>query len=157
MADEPAAAADEDFAGVNAGRDSFPSHDEISAEEEDFTEIVEAPAPAEEEPAFFEVAAKDESPPAAVLEESTSQAEPQSSEKPVILPGVFDDLDDAFSEIDGPAAEEKPAAPAKGRPTGKGQGELSFDGGPRGRFEGASPSLFEGEDLDVPAFLRKKR
>ena len=39
----------------------------------------------------------------------------------------------------------------------KGQGELSFDGGPKGRFEGDEPSMADGEDLDVPAFLRKKR
>lgn len=38
-----------------------------------------------------------------------------------------------------------------------GQGELSFEGGPRGRFEGESPNVFEGEDLDIPPFLRKKR
>ncbi|MCH7226962.1 cell division protein FtsZ [Haloferula sp. A504] len=37
------------------------------------------------------------------------------------------------------------------------QTELSFDGGPKGRFEGSDPSLIDGEDLDVPAFLRKKR
>ncbi len=42
-------------------------------------------------------------------------------------------------------------------PSDKSQAELSFDGGPKGRFEGADPSVFEGEDLDVPAFLRKKR
>ncbi len=41
--------------------------------------------------------------------------------------------------------------------SGKSQAELSFDGGPKGRFEGSDPSVFEGEDLDVPAFLRKKR
>lgn len=40
---------------------------------------------------------------------------------------------------------------------GKSQSELSLDGGPKGRFEGADPSLIDGEDLDVPAFLRKKR
>ena len=45
---------------------------------------------------------------------------------------------------------------AKGK-TGKAQPELSFERGPRGKFEGAPSSLFEGEDLDVPAFLRKKR
>lgn len=48
------------------------------------------------------------------------------------------------------------AAPRKGKGP-KDQTELSFEGGPRGRFEGGSPSMFEGEDLDVPAFLRKKR
>jgi cell division protein FtsZ len=51
------------------------------------------------------------------------------------------------------SAKQARSRPAKADP----QAELSFDGGPRGRFEASSPSLFEGEDLDVPAFLRKKR
>lgn len=38
-----------------------------------------------------------------------------------------------------------------------GQPELSLDGGPRGRFKEEEPNLMDGEDLDVPAFLRKKR
>ena len=37
------------------------------------------------------------------------------------------------------------------------QGELELDGGPKGKFEGGSPNLHEGEDLDVPAFLRKRK
>lgn len=41
--------------------------------------------------------------------------------------------------------------------TSAGQGELSFEGGPRGRFEGESPNVVDGEDLDIPPFLRKKR
>ncbi len=50
-------------------------------------------------------------------------------------------------------SEEEPSRPAKSG----GQGELTFDSGPKGRFEGADPSLIDGEDLDVPAFLRRKR
>jgi len=42
----------------------------------------------------------------------------------------------------------KPATP---------QSELSFDSTPRGRFEGESPNVFDGEDLDLPPFLRKKK
>jgi hypothetical protein len=38
-----------------------------------------------------------------------------------------------------------------------GQAELSFDNAPKGRFEGENPNVFEGEDLDLPPFLRKKR
>jgi len=38
-----------------------------------------------------------------------------------------------------------------------GQAELSFDSGPRGRFAGESPNLVDGDDLDIPPFLRKKR
>ena len=42
----------------------------------------------------------------------------------------------------------KPAGP---------QSELSLDSAPRGRFEGENPNVFEGEDLDLPPFLRKKK
>ncbi|RYD24689.1 MAG: hypothetical protein EOP87_25695, partial [Verrucomicrobiaceae bacterium] len=37
------------------------------------------------------------------------------------------------------------------------QPELSFDTAPRGRFEGVSPNVVNGEDLDLPPFLRKKK
>ncbi len=37
------------------------------------------------------------------------------------------------------------------------QSELAFENAPRGRFEGENPNVFEGEDLDLPPFLRKKK
>jgi cell division protein FtsZ len=37
------------------------------------------------------------------------------------------------------------------------QSELSLDSTPRGRFEGESPNVVDGEDLDLPPFLRKKK
>jgi cell division protein FtsZ len=37
------------------------------------------------------------------------------------------------------------------------QSELSLDAAPRGRFEGENPNVFDGEDLDLPPFLRKKK
>jgi len=37
------------------------------------------------------------------------------------------------------------------------QSELIFDSAPRGRFEGESPNVVDGEDLDLPPFLRKKK
>ena len=37
------------------------------------------------------------------------------------------------------------------------QSELSLDSVPRGRFEGENPNVFEGEDLNLPPFLRKKK
>ncbi|MBX3741094.1 MAG: cell division FtsZ family protein [Akkermansiaceae bacterium] len=62
---------------------------------------------------------------------------------------------------DVPAAEAKPAAePPKlklGVKTPTAQPELSFDTAPRGRFEGVSPNVVNGEDLDLPPFLRKKK
>jgi cell division protein FtsZ len=39
----------------------------------------------------------------------------------------------------------------------KPQSELSLDSTPRGRFEGENPNVFDGEDLDLPPFLRKKK
>jgi cell division protein FtsZ len=53
-------------------------------------------------------------------------------------------------------ASESPAA-AKRRLRGNPQGELALDGGPRGKFEGEVPNVFEGEDLDIPPFLRQRR
>ncbi|MCX6868202.1 MAG: hypothetical protein NTV46_18725 [Verrucomicrobia bacterium] len=37
------------------------------------------------------------------------------------------------------------------------QSELAFDSTPRGRFEGETPNVLDGEDLDLPPFLRKKK
>lgn len=37
------------------------------------------------------------------------------------------------------------------------QSELAFDSTPKGRFEGETPNVFDGEDLDLPPFLRKKK
>ncbi len=43
-------------------------------------------------------------------------------------------------------------------PAGGNQGELLLDGAPKGRFDGDRPNLSdEGEDLDIPPYLRKKR
>ena len=47
------------------------------------------------------------------------------------------------------AADRKSAEPS--------QSELELDGGPKGKFEGENPNFHEGEDLDIPPFLRKKR
>ena len=35
------------------------------------------------------------------------------------------------------------------------QTELELDPGAKGRFEKSEPTIVDGEDLDVPAFLRK--
>lgn len=42
--------------------------------------------------------------------------------------------------------------PAATKPT---QGTLSLETNPRGRFDKSEPTIVEGEDLDVPTFLRK--
>ncbi|NNC89096.1 MAG: hypothetical protein HKN82_11610, partial [Akkermansiaceae bacterium] len=38
----------------------------------------------------------------------------------------------------------------------KNQTELALEGGPKGRFEGEEPNMIDGEDLDVPPFLRRQ-
>jgi cell division protein FtsZ len=37
------------------------------------------------------------------------------------------------------------------------QEELDLDGGPRGKFDGEAPNIVDGEDLDIPPYLRNKR
>jgi hypothetical protein len=69
------------------------------------------------------------------------------------------------TEEPAPVAEQIPAAAAEpevpklklGIKAAGPQSELSLDSTPRGRFEGESPNVFEGEDLDLPPFLRKKK
>ena len=39
----------------------------------------------------------------------------------------------------------------------KNQTELALEGGPKGRFEGEEPNMIDGEDLDVPPFLRRQK
>lgn len=60
--------------------------------------------------------------------------------------------------IDEPEAS-KPTSPELrlgSKPLGS-QSEMSFDSAPKGRFEGENPNVVDGEDLDLPPFLRKKK
>ena len=68
---------------------------------------------------------------------------------------------DAHDKDETPAPSRTPEAAPQTKlkldsPSGS-QSELSFDNAPRGRFEGENPNVFEGEDLDLPPFLRKKK
>ena len=58
--------------------------------------------------------------------------------------------------ISPPAEPEAPKLKLGIKPSGS-QSELSLDSAPRGRFEGETPNVFDGEDLDLPPFLRKKK
>ena len=55
-----------------------------------------------------------------------------------------------------PAEAEPPKLKLGVKSTGS-QNELSLDSAPRGRFEGETPNVVDGEDLDLPPFLRKKK
>ena len=57
----------------------------------------------------------------------------------------------------GPDDEPEPPKLKLGLKSPAPQNELSFDTTPRGRFEGQGPNVVDGEDLDLPPFLRKKK
>lgn len=94
---------------------------------------------------------KDDEPPFA--ESAFSVKRGKTKLPPVRKPktgGLASSGEDPFAE----GTEELFKKPSE---SGDPQGELSFDGGPKGRFEGDDSSMMDGEDLDVPAFLRKKK
>ncbi|MGJ8673185.1 cell division protein FtsZ [Rubritalea sp.] len=60
-----------------------------------------------------------------------------------------------FEELEKEVTEEMNDNAAK---LSKGsQVELDLDGGPRGKFDGEAPNIVDGEDLDIPPYLRNKR
>jgi cell division protein FtsZ len=86
------------------------------------------------------------------------QAEPewlQEGEEASAEPGPAGIAEAVEPEPAGVLASEGPTLKLRAK-SGAPSSELSLDGGPRGRFEGESPNVFEGEDLDLPPFLRKK-
>ncbi len=106
------------------------------------------------------------------LDEKTEDAPPRpvaieavpdlaASGESIDLGGQGDDMG-SFEEVgssEAPAPilreslEEIQASAQAKRP----QGELALDGGPKGKFAGEDPNLIEGEDLDIPPFLRNKK
>ncbi len=87
----------------------------------------------------------------------------KASEPPVKAPVVeeirdFEDLESIEElSIPAPSVDAEPPKLKLGIKGTGAQNELSLDSAPRGRFEGESPNVFEGEDLDLPPFLRKKK
>lgn len=75
--------------------------------------------------------------------------------KPATPPKKVDRPDDFPADPEDPAPE--PPKLKLGVKAASPQTELSFDTAPRGRFEGVSPNVVNGEDLDLPPFLRKKK
>lgn len=61
-----------------------------------------------------------------------------------------------WAEVHQPKDNKKTSQTTGKKQSVSGQGELELDGGPKGRFEGESPNLLDGEDLDVPPYLRKR-
>jgi cell division protein FtsZ len=77
-------------------------------------------------------------------------ADPAAPSPPAVQPDPFvTSLDDE--------SEPEPPKLKLGLKSQVPQHELAFDSTPRGRFEGQTPNVVDGEDLDLPPFLRKKK
>jgi hypothetical protein len=84
---------------------------------------------------------------------------PELDDEDALAADLDDDLDaaaDTSAPAPAGAAAEAPRLKL-GIKSAAPQSELSLDSAPRGRFEGENPNVFDGEDLDLPPFLRKKK
>ncbi len=103
----------------------------------------------------------EEKPEVAIAEWSTPSAKDEDKVSDSIfapineadLPPVKEEVSDEIELPDSSADPVDPAKPA----VSPDQAELELDGGPKGKFEGEKPNLYDGEDLDIPPFLRKKK
>ena len=111
-----------------------PSDDETPSETVDETEMEESLQAAPEHEAS---------------ENLTDREEPIETKKHALE----SDLDSAKDSADS-QEEEMREEDAQGVSTA--QAELSLDGGPKGKFEGEAPNVIDGEDLDVPPFMRNR-
>ncbi len=85
------------------------------------------------------------------------KSEPENSEEP---------NDPSFEKVENEVAGDKEAPlplpskqellPSEGDEKKIPQGELELEGGPKGKFSGGSPNIVDGDDLDVPPFLRNR-
>lgn len=87
------------------------------------------------------------------------KAKPTEFPEDIADPAPVNEPEPVFSPepVSTPSAEAELPKLKLGIKSGGSQSELSLDSAPRGRFEGESPNVFEGEDLDLPPFLRKKK
>jgi len=124
--------------------------EEVAPEGEPITaeDFIETPEPEEEyeeddQPAVQEVEE---------IEEVEATEESQPENEPI------GEIEESETEPEPePEPERKSHLPPKRAAKAAAQPELELDGGPKGKFEGESPNFHEGEDLDIPPFLRKKR
>ncbi|MDP0490035.1 MAG: cell division protein FtsZ [Verrucomicrobiota bacterium JB023] len=129
--------------------------DVIKKELEDAEDPEEEPDP---KPAAKKAAPAKADKPKGKDEESVVTLRPSDRKKPVPHDQLGELEDDDWEEIHPPEAGDskgEKAFPEK-KSSKAGQTELQLDGGPKGRFEGESPNVIDGEDLDVPPYLRKR-
>lgn len=136
--------------------------DQLEEEEEPEAELAdESPMNSgEEEEEIDEKDEEDDLAEAIVLKPTPKSRRPlqtRSRDKEPLQEDELGELEDDDWEAVQPSPSSRPprtSLPRKGK-SGS-QTELELDGGPKGRFEGESPNLDDGEDLDVPPYLRKR-
>jgi len=117
------------------------------------TEVLDQPPAEDPAPVFQSSAISNE--PATTIWGKPATLRPDASDEPAADPVAAVPPAAPFS-----AGQDDEPEPPKLKLGGKSQSpqnELSFDSTPRGRFEGQAPSVVDGEDLDLPPFLRKKK
>ncbi|NWK55002.1 hypothetical protein HW115_05240 [Verrucomicrobiaceae bacterium N1E253] len=136
--------------------DSEPAHEQVAEEEPEQVET--------DEEVLEDLLESGD--PAAELDSTDEEAMDQGADEvDLIADEALDDslLEEVVEEIDedhgsDEAEEEASSLTMPVRTHAKNpQGELELDGGPKGKFEGEIPNVLDGEDLDIPPFLRKKR
>lgn len=148
--------------GFTAGENESVSSDSEREETPDFAPDIDVESAEEDEPvedSFFDDGSGDsgeteEAPFAETVEAVEAEVEVTDEESQEV---PWSDEEFVAEEPDESEDELSFRPNRRGSSTGSSQGELELDGGPKGKFEGESPNFHEGEDLDIPPFLRKKR
>lgn len=133
-----------------AAVDLLASADEATDESEEVeidasvTELLDSVSEADEED---EVTANDD---AEEVKDEVSDEESGEEDEAADMVAVAADDAMMFEEFKNEVASPEAKAEASGS-----QAELKLDGAKRGKFEGEDPYLVDGEDLDLPPFMRK--
>lgn len=130
-----------------------------------------APAPKPATPAPAPKAVESAAPEPAPEPAATTDA-PKEKPAPVRKPGYVEAIQDDFLDLTAaPAASAastpapvsvvenepaKPAAKPAPKPKEERQESLPFDKPSKGRFDKSEPTIIDGEDLDLPTFMRRK-
>ena len=134
---------------------SLAAEDDLISQPQDSTALSSgsAPPPVREHDQHPQPQIHIESEPAAMepapLEENVSFEEPVTDEAPPAPPLVPNESEPPT------VAPQKKAVPKKEEKLQAKQETLQFEPVTRGRFEKSEPTIVEGEDLDVPTYLRK--
>jgi cell division protein FtsZ len=108
-------------------------------------------------PEPWKPAAMPESPPEAVSEVPAVPAEraPERAAEELMLPRTESEPHKPPQVRSIAKADSKPQSPAPAKKVEPKQETLQFEPISRGRFEKSEPTIIDGQDLDVPTFLRK--